>query len=119
MSGMLQRIRATSRALLDRNAVNRDQFVAEVDLGLIAGTAGANVDRQDVARPVRVASIGPSHPVVGDLELAQLLEVDDGSNDRRGAQHQQQSIRELASQAAHRSSGLSRRPATSPFRLLW
>jgi hypothetical protein len=103
------------QSVMHWKAVNGNQLIAEVDLRLVTGATRAYMNGKNPIRPTRLASISPGDAVIGNLELTQLLEVNDGRYDRCDAQHQQQRIRELASQLAHRTSGLPKCWATSPF----
>ena len=89
---------------LDGEVGDRNQAVALMDSGLLAGTSGGDVDR-DHGRILAgaLALIEPGDAVVGQVEFVLLLKVDgSGNHGRHGDDHQQRTD-ELLPQFLHRT----------------
>ena len=80
---------------------NRNQPVATVDSGFLPGAGGRNVDGHHLIAQSGTHSINPGHPVIGQMELVLLLEIDGGGNERSYGEDHQKRADELLFKLLH------------------
>ena len=86
----------------DRQVGDRDQAVAFMDSGLLAGTSGGDVDGDyGGILAVALALIEPGDAVVGQVEFVLLLKIDGSGDHRRDGDDHQQRADELLPQFLH------------------